>query len=95
MPFVTCIQYTVKKAEHVEGPKHVGDEKFRNPHRRIGKIRQQHTIGPLWLTEFSVTYEYMFWSCATLGLSNSVYTYTVSLCIYCTTYQKREMIGQT
>jgi hypothetical protein len=52
----------VKKAERDAGPKHVGDGKFRLPHRSIGKFLKPHRLGPLnlmWLTEFSVIY--MFW----------------------------------
>jgi hypothetical protein len=32
-----CLTHTVRKAELVERPKHVGDRKFRRPHRTIEK----------------------------------------------------------
>jgi hypothetical protein len=48
---------TVKKAKFDAGPKHTNDGKFRH-------------IYSMWMAEFSVTP--MFWSCVTLGFSNSV-----------------------
>jgi hypothetical protein len=68
-----AIHFTVKKAERDAGPKQEGDGNFHHPGRTIGKIRQQHRLCPstvsMWVTEFSVTF--VFWSCVTLGFSNS------------------------
>jgi hypothetical protein len=37
---------TVKKAERDARPKHKCDGKVHHPRRMIGKIRQQHRLGP-------------------------------------------------
>jgi hypothetical protein len=37
--------YTVKKTKRYAGPKHLCDQKFRHPHRTIGKIRHPHRSG--------------------------------------------------
>jgi hypothetical protein len=43
-----------------------------HPHRRIGKIRQQHRSGRSIYVADGISVTYMFWLRVSFGLSNSV-----------------------
>jgi hypothetical protein len=64
--------YTVQKAERDTGPKHEGDGKFHHPRRMIGKICQHRRLGPCIYVGDGIFVTLVFWSCVTLGFSNSV-----------------------